>query len=144
MKKLIGLFSIIFLFSCNSQKAFQDYEYSYAKSGGKISAYENVLIKGNTLRYFYEKPEEKRKAKINISAEEKQKLKDAIHQNDLKNIREDYKKIYDNVTKTIKVKDANQNIFKNNGSGITKEHQQRWDNIVTEFENLINSKNLRK
>ncbi|AZI20781.1 hypothetical protein [Chryseobacterium taklimakanense] len=67
-----------------------------------------------------------------------------IKANDLKTIREDVKKVYDNITTTVKVKSSTENTFKDDGSFIVPEHQQRWDNITTEFENFINSKNFRK
>lgn len=144
MKKLIALFLITILAACNSHKVFDNYELSYSKSGGFAPIYENMLIKGNTVNYFFEGQGKKYSKKSTITNAEKQKLYDVIKANDLKTIREDVKKVYDNITTTVKVKSATENTFKNDGSFIVPEHQQRWDNITTEFENFINSKNFRK
>lgn len=143
MKKLIALFLITLLVSCNSHKVFENYELSYSRSGGFAPIYENVLIKGNTVNYFYEAQGKKYSKKATITNAEKQKLYDALKSNDLKTIREDIKKVYDNITTTVKVKSPEGNYFKNDGSFIVPEHQQRWNNIVQTFEAFVNSKNFR-
>lgn len=144
MKKLLALFVLLLLASCNSQKIFDTYELSYSRSGGYAPIYENFLIKGNTGHYFFESQGTKFSKKVAVSNAEKQKLYDAINANDLKTIREDIKKVYDNITTTVKVRNSAENTFKNDGSFIIPEHQQRWNNITSEFETLINCKNLRK
>lgn len=143
MKKLIALFLITILASCNSHKVFENYELSYSRSGGYAPIYENMLIKGNTVNYFFEGQGKKYSKKGTITNAEKQKLYDAVKKNDLKTILEDIKKVYDNITTTVKIKSPEGNYFKNDGSFIIPEHQQRWNNIRNEFENFINSKNFR-
>lgn len=144
MKKIIALLLMtVVLASCSSQKVFEDYELSYSRSGGYDPIYENFLIKGNTANYFYETQSNKYRKKVSLSKEEKQKLYDVIKNNDLKNIREDIKKVYDNITTTVKVRNATEQTFKNDGSFIVPAHQQRWNSVVAEFENLINSKGVR-
>lgn len=144
MKKLIVLFFAMLLVSCNSHKVFTNYDLSYSRSGGYAPIYENLLINGSTANYFYEAQGKKYSKRVNITNAEKQKLYDAINKNDMKSIREDIKKVYDNITTTVKMKRNGDEIFKDDGSFIVPEHQQRWDNIVAEFENFIVSKNLRK
>ncbi len=144
MKNWIAFLLILALSSCNSQKKYSDFEISYSRSGGLSPVYENMLIKGNRINYSFEGKGEKFVKKEKISDAEKQKLYNTAKANDLKNIQEDVLKMYDNITTTIKMKGTSSDIFKNDGSGITPAYQTKWNNIVKEFEALIQSKNLRK
>ena len=54
MKKLIFVFLILILGGCTSQKVYTDFDYSFARSGGRIPMYENLLITGNNVHYSFE------------------------------------------------------------------------------------------
>ena len=145
MKKFIVLLVILALtVSCTSNKVFENYELSYSRSGGYAPLYENVLIKGKTVNYFFEGHGKKYNTKATLSEAEKLTLYKAIKDNNMKFIQEDHLKMYDNITTTIKMKNGGESIYKNDGSGIKEEDHQKWNNIATAFENFINSKNLRK
>ncbi len=142
MKNTVLLFLILIMNACQSQKVFENYDLSYSKSGGRAPSYENLLIKNNTVSYFFEGLGKKYSDKTSLSDEEMQVLYRTIEQNNLGQIREDHKKLYDHMTTTIKVK--KDNIKKNDGSGIFPQDHQRWNGVVNAFEHLIISKNLRK
>lgn len=142
MKNIALILLILILNACQSQKVFENYELSYSKSGGYAPVYENLLIKNNTATYFFEGHGKKYSEKISLSDTEMKLLYEAIEQNNLRQIREDHKKMYDYITTTIKIK--KDNIIKNDGSGIFPQDQQRWNNVVNAFEELITSRKLRK
>ncbi len=144
MKKFILILLIGTLYSCTNQSVFEQYELSYSRSGGYAPIYENLLIEGNTANFYSEAPGKKYNTKAVISNQEKAAIFKSIQTNDLKSIREDYKKVYDNITTTVKVKTPNDKIFKDDGSFITPEHQERWNGIISVFEAYITSKNLRQ
>lgn len=143
MKKLVLLLMLFALAACNRTSIFETYELSYSRSGGYAPIYENLLIENFTAYYFFEGQGQKYNKKVSISSEEKQALLHSIESNDLSSIREDYKKLFDHITTTIKVKTTKQKTFKDNGSAIVPEHQARWANMVQSFESFIQSKNLR-
>lgn len=143
MKKLFAVLIILFLASCSSRRnAFEDYDISYARSGGASPVYENFFIRGNSASYFYEGQGKKFSKNVKLSSAETQKLLATIEKNKLSSVREDFKKFYDHTATTIKVKDLN--IIKTDGSGIMPQDAARWNNVVAAFEELITSKNLRK
>ena len=45
---------ILLLASCNSQKKYSDFDYSYSRSGGLSPIYENLWIKGKNAHYSFE------------------------------------------------------------------------------------------
>ena len=81
--------------------------------------------------------------KSTLSQKEKTALYQAIESNKLSTIREDYKKLYDHITTTVKVRTPREDIYKNDGSFIMPQDQKRWENIVGAFEALVEEKNLR-
>ena len=144
MKRLLLLLiAVLGLTSCNSQKIFEEYDISYSRSGGLAPIYENMLIKGQTVHYFYEGHGKKYNKKSTLSQKEKTALYQAIESNKLSTIREDYKKVYDHITTTVKVRTPREDIYKNDGSFIMPQDQKRWENIVGAFEALVEEKNLR-
>lgn len=144
MKKLLLILLIGCLYSCTNQSVFEHYELSYSRSGGYAPIYENLLIEGNTARFYFEGQNQKYNKKTSISNDEKALILKAIETSKLKEIREDYKKVYDNITTTIKVKTPNEKLFKDDGSFIIPEHQARWNSIIQAFESFIQAKKLRQ
>lgn len=142
MRLWISILLLAVLASCNSQKPFTDYEISYARHGGYAPMYENLFIDGNSIQYFFEGNGQKYSKKSRINKDEKQALLDVINKNKLQTVREDYKKFYDRIATTVKVK--NLNTIKTDGSDIMPQDRQRWQNIVQAFEALIVKKDLRK
>lgn len=143
MKKIVFFVVLFIMASCTRSSIFEQYELSYSRSGGFAPIYENLLIRNNTAYYFFEGSGKKFNKKAQISQEEKSKLYDAINDNELAQIREDYKKVFDNITTTVKVKNASQKIFKDDGSFIVPEHQSRWQAVTGAFESFIEAKNFR-
>lgn len=145
MKKLLFFTLLILLVGCqNKRSIFEQYEISYSRSGGYAPIYENLLIKENTAYFFYEGRGSKYEQKVKISPSEKNQLLSALEKNNISGIRADNKKVYDNITTTVKLKRADTSIFKDDGSFIIPEHQARWANITSAFESFIKSKNLRR
>lgn len=142
MKKIFVFLVLMFLTACQSQKVFENYDISYSRSGGLAPIYENLLIQGNTARFFFEGHGKKYSKSIHLSDAEKQKFITALETNRLRFIQEDHKKLYDYVTTTIKQK--KNNIIKSDGSGIMPANEEEWSNMVAVFEDFIKTKNLRK
>ena len=90
MKKILSIFLIItILISCNSQKAFSEFDYSYSKSESAVSRYENLLIKGNNVLYSLESKDKKTKKKFKISDTELQNIEKVLSENQFRKILEE-------------------------------------------------------
>lgn len=140
MKKILGVFIIILtMFSCNSQKVYQDFDISYSKSGGYAPTYENLLIKGNDAHYSFEGQGKKIKKSFKVSNEDLKNLEETLSKNNFRRIQEDHKKVYDNVTTSINIKKGVNEGSKNNGSMIMPNYKTNWENITAEFQKLINN-----
>ncbi|UOE40269.1 hypothetical protein MTP09_10135 [Chryseobacterium suipulveris] len=141
MKKIIALFVFaVLLVSCNSHKKYSDFDYSFSRSGGYAPTYENFLIKGNNAHYSFEGQGKNIKKDFKVTNEEIGRIEKALTDNKFRTIREDLKKVYDNVTTSINVKVGNNSGSKNDGSFIMENDRQRWENIVNTFRQLIDSK----
>lgn len=144
MKKFLGIFFIALLvLSCNSQKIYSDYDISFSRSGGFAPTYENLLIKGNNAHYSFEGRDQKIKQTFKVSNEELKILNDVLSQNNFRQIQEDHKKMYDNITTSVNVKNGKNSGSKNDGSMIMPNYKTNWGNIVKAFEEII-SKNIKK
>lgn len=140
MKKILGVFLIILtMFSCNSQKVYQDFDISYSKSGGYAPTYENLLIKGNDAHYSFEGQGKKIKKSFKVSNEDLKNLEETLSKNNFRRIQEDHKKVYDNVTTSINIKKGVNEGSKNDGSMIMPNFKTNWENITAEFQKLINN-----
>lgn len=140
MKKILGVFLIILtVFSCNSQKVYQDFDISYSRSGGYAPSYENLLIKGNDVHYSFEGQGEKIKKSFKVSNEDLKNLEETLSKNNFRRIQEDHKKVYDNVTTSINIKKGVNEGSKNDGSMIMPNYKTNWENITAEFQKLINN-----
>lgn len=138
MKKILGVFLIILtMFSCNSQKVYQDFDISYSKSGGYAPTYENLLIKGNDAHYSFEGQGKKIKKSFKVSNEDLKNLEETLSKNNFRRIQEDHKKVYDNVTTSINIKKGVNEGSKNDGSMIMPNYKTNWENITVEFQKLI-------
>jgi len=143
MKKLIAiLFAIMITVSCNSQKAYSDFDISYSKSGGYAPMYENLLIKGNDVHYSFEGHGKKTKTNFKLTNEEIQNLNQILTQNYFRHIAEDHKKIYDGVAVSINVKNGENSANKTDASMIMPQYKKNWDQIVNAFQQII-SKNIK-
>lgn len=140
MKKLIAVLVFIILCSCNSQKIYENFDISYARSGGFAPIYENVLIKGKNMHYSFEGQGKKIKKDFKISDAELENLQKTLTQNNFRFIETDHKKMYDNITTTINVKIGEEAAVKNDGSGIMPKDEKKWQNVTQVFRNLIDSK----
>ena len=140
MKKLLAIVVIIMLCSCNSQKMYENFDISYARSGGFAPIYENVLIKGNKMHYSFDGHGKKTKEDFAITNAEIKNILNILKQNNFRFIESDHLKMYDNITTTINVKIGEEAAVKNDGSGIMAKDQQKWQNITTAFRSLIDSK----
>ncbi|CAA7390394.1 MULTISPECIES: hypothetical protein [Chryseobacterium] len=144
MKRIISiLFIIIVLVSCNSQKVYSDFDISYAKSGGPIPIYENLLIKGNNAHYSLEGQGKKVKQKFKISSENLKALNNTLSKNNFNGIIEDHKKLYDNITTSINIKKGPNEGSKSDASLIMPSFQSNWSNITLAFQEIINN-NVKK
>ena len=139
---VLSLLVILFTLSCNSQKVYSDFDISYSKSGGKISTYENLLIKGNNAYYSFESQDNKSKQNFKISPEEVQNLNLVLSENHFKHIQEDRKKLYDKVAIAISVKTGDNTGSKTDASLIMPKYKTNWDNITRAFQEIIN-KNIK-
>ncbi|WP_312077235.1 hypothetical protein [Chryseobacterium sp.] len=140
MKKLLSVFLILtFLISCNTQKGFSEFDYSYSKTGGKISAYENLLIKENNVTYSLESKERKVKKKFKISDAELQNIDKVLSENQFRKIIEDRKKIYDKPAVIITVKKGDNSGSKTDASLIMAVDQTKWENVVEVFQKIIDN-----
>ncbi|WP_144282146.1 hypothetical protein [Chryseobacterium echinoideorum] len=141
MKKILGIIlMLLFAVSCNNQKMYSDYDISFSRSGGFAPTYENLLIKNNKAYYSFEGQEKKIKRKINISDSEIKNLNDILSKNNFRQIQEDHKKIYDNITTSVNIKKGTNAGSKNDGSAIMPNYEKNWGNIVTAFQKIINKK----
>ena len=137
MKKLIVVFLIIILAGCTSQNKYSDFDYSFARSGGYAPIYENLLIKGNKVHYSFEGHGKNIKKDFKLTTQDLKDIENVLTENRFRRIQEDYNKLYDNVSVKINVKKGNNTGSKSDASYIMKEDQQRWENIVTVFQQLI-------
>lgn len=137
MKKLIFVFLIIILAGCTSQNKYSDFDYSFARSGGYAPIYENLLIKGNKVHYSFEGHGKNIKKDFKLTTQDLKDIENVLTENQFRRIQEDYNKLYDNVSVKINVKKGNNTGSKSDASYIMKEDQQRWENIVTVFQQLI-------
>ncbi|ROI07297.1 hypothetical protein EGH90_06395 [Kaistella haifensis] len=140
MKKIIALFIFVILAACNSQKKYSDFDYSYSRSGGLAPIYENLLIKGNSVHYSFEGQGKNIKKDFKITTEERKKIENVLSQNNFRMIREDYQKVYDNISTSINVKIGNQSGSKTDASLIMEGDQKRWNNVTAVFQEIINNK----
>ena len=140
MKKIIELFIFILLAACTTQKKYSDFDYSYSRSGGFAPIYENLLIKGNNAHYSFEGQGKKFKKDFKITSEERKKIENALSQNNFRMIREDYQKVYDNISTSINVKIGNQSGSKSDASMIMEGDKNRWNNITSVFQEIIKNK----
>lgn len=137
MKKLIFVFLIIILAGCTSQNKYSDFDYSFARSGGYAPIYENLLIKGNKVHYSFEGHGKNIKKDFKLTTQDLKDIENVLTENRFRRIQEDYNKLYDNVSVKINVKKGNNTGSKSDASYIMKEDQQRWENIVSVFQQLI-------
>lgn len=140
MKKLLSIFLIItILISCNSQKAFSEFDYSYSKSESSASRYENLLIKGNNVLYSLESKDKKTKKKFKISDADLQNISTILDENQFRKILEDRKKIYNKPTTIITVKKGENSGSKTDASLIMAVDQTKWENVVEVFQKIIDN-----
>ena len=139
MKKLVFIFVILILASCNPQKKYSDFDYSYTRSGGKMIIYENLLIKGNKVHYSFEGQGKDIKQDFQISNEELKNIENAISINNFRTIQEDYKKVYDRVSTTINVKNGDNSGSKTDAGFIMGKDKKRWDEVDSVFLQIIKS-----
>jgi len=138
MKKFIVFFlTITFLISCNTQKAFSEFDFSYSKTGGYDPTYENLLIKGNKVYYSHESKESKTKKRFKLSDADVQNIEKVLTENQFRKIIEDRKKIYDRASVTITVKKGENSGSKSDASLIMSVDQKKWENIVEVFQKII-------
>ncbi|MBW8360052.1 MAG: hypothetical protein K0M63_09675 [Weeksellaceae bacterium] len=140
IKQILPMLILLVLVSCNSQKVYSDYDYSYSRSGGLDPVYENFLIKDGTAHYSFEGQGRKIRKDFKISVSELQELENLLTANNFRMIQEDYKKVYDNIGTAISVKKGPNASSKSDASFIMPKDQQRWNNVVKGFQDLLNSK----
>lgn len=144
MKNLAAiLLVLISIVSCNSQKVYSDFDYSYSKSGGKEMIYENLLIKDNNVHYSFEGNGEKVKENFKISNEDIDLINKVLKENNFRKITEDHKKLYDKTTITINIKKGDNSGNKSDASLILPQYKKNWEAIVSTFQDIIN-KNIKK
>ena len=139
MKKLFVLFILAVLASCNANKKYSDFDYSFARHGGYAPIYENLWIKGNTAHYSFEGEGKKMKKDFKVSGEELKNIEDALTKNSFRTIREDFKKVYDYRSTSINVKKGPNSGSKSDASFIMENDRPRWNNIVNVFQQIIDS-----
>ena len=139
MKKLFVLFILAVLASCNANKKYSDFDYSFARHGGYAPIYENLWIKGNTAHYSFEGEGKKMKKDFKVSGEELKNIEDALTKNSFRTIREDLKKVYDYRSTSINVKKGPNSGSKSDASFIMENDRPRWNNIVSVFQQIIDS-----
>ena len=137
MKKLIFVFLIIILAGCTSQNKYSDFDYSFARSGGYAPIYENLLIKGNKAHYSFEGQGKNVKKDFSLTTKDLKEIENVLSENHFRTIQEDYNKLYDNISVEINIKKGNNTGSKSDASYIMKKDQQRWENIVIVFQQLI-------
>ena len=139
MKKLFVLFILAVLASCNANKKYSDFDYSFARHGGYAPIYENLWIKGNTAHYSFEGEGKKMKKDFKVSGEDLKNIEDALTKNSFRTIREDLKKVYDYRSTSINVKKGPNSGSKSDASFIMENDRPRWNNIVNVFQQIIDS-----
>ncbi|MBE2272936.1 MAG: hypothetical protein IAE62_01565 [Flavobacteriales bacterium] len=139
MKKLFVLFILAVLASCNANKKYSDFDYSFARHGGYAPIYENLWIKGNTAHYSFEGEGKKMKKDFKVSGEDLKNIEDALTKNSFRTIREDLKKVYDYRSTSINVKKDPNSGSKSDASFIMENDRPRWNNIVSVFQQIIDS-----
>ena len=139
MKKLFVLFILAVLASCNANKKYSDFDYSFARHGGYAPIYENLWIKGNTAHYSFEGEGKKMKKDFKVSGEDLKNIEDALTKNSFRTIREDFKKVYDYRSTSINVKKGPNSGSKSDASFIMENDRPRWNNIVSVFQQIIDS-----
>ena len=139
MKKLFVLFILAVLASCNANKKYSDFDYSFARHGGYAPIYENLWIKGNTAQYSFEGEGKKMKKDFKVSGEDLKNIEDALTKNSFRTIREDLKKVYDYRSTSINVKKGPNSGSKSDASFIMENDRPRWNNIVSVFQQIIDS-----
>ena len=139
MKKLFVLFILAVLASCNANKKYSDFDYSFARHGGYAPIYENLWIKGNTAHYSFEGEGKKMKKDFKVSREDLKNIEDALTKNSFRTIREDLKKVYDYRSTSINVKKGPNSGSKSDASFIIENDRPRWNNIVNVFQQIIDS-----
>ena len=137
MKNLVLTLLMVFLAACNSQTKYTDYDYSFSRSGGNKPFYENLWIKGKTAHYSMEKEGKKVEKKFTLSEETLKNIESTLSSNNFRMIEEDRQKVYDNVATRIIVKKGDNSASKSNASFIMKKDQQRWDQVVEVFRQII-------
>lgn len=143
MKNLIIVITLFLITSCATTNKYSDYDYSYARNGGLSPIYENLLIKGHQAHYSFEDQNQKVKKDFRLSSAQLRGVENALDENNFRTIQEDYKKLYDNISTSINVKKGNNSASKSDASHIMPKDQQRWENVVFVFEEIIN-KNIKK
>lgn len=139
MKKLFVLFILAVLASCNANKKYSDFDYSFARHGGYAPIYENLWIKGNTAHYSFEGEGKKMKKDFKVSGEDLKNIEAALTKNSFRTIREDFKKVYDYRSTSINVKKGPNSGSKSDASFIMENDRPRWNNIVNVFQQIIDS-----
>ncbi len=140
MKKLIFLFSVILLASCATKKPYTNFDYSYARSGGFDPIYENLWIKGHQAYYSFEGRKQKIKKNFRLSTQDLKVIETVLTTNNFRTIQEDYKKQYDNIAIAINVKKGPNSGSKSNASDIMDPDRERWNNVATVFQKIIEEK----
>lgn len=142
MKKLIFVFLLMILTACATPNKYSNFDYSFARSGGVVPVYENLLIKGNKVYYRYQKQNTKIKRDFSITNEQLKNIEQTLAENNFRMIQEDYKKFYDNISTSINIKKGLNSGSKSNASSIMEADQQRWNNVVGVFQEIIDGKKL--
>ncbi|MEC5157187.1 hypothetical protein [Chryseobacterium sp. MP_3.2] len=137
MKNLIYVLLVLLLASCNTQKKYSNFDYSFARSGGLDPIYENLWIRGNSATYSFEGRGEKINKTFKISPETLKNIEVTLAENNFRMIQEDYKKLYDNVSTSIVVKKGDNSASKSNASQILERDQERWNNVASVYESII-------
>ncbi len=140
IRQIIPLLVLLVLTSCNAHKKYSDFDYSYSRSGGLAPVYENFLIKGNTAHYSFEGQGKKIKKNLKISADEIRILEEVLTATDFRMIREDRKKLYDNIATAVVVKKGSNTASKSDASLIMPADRDRWISVVQAFQTLIAAK----
>lgn len=139
MKKLAFVFLMVILASCNSQKKYSDFDYSYSRSGGLSPIYENFYIKGKAAHYMFSGQGKDFKKDFTLTDADVKNLENAVRQNNFRSIQEDYKKQYDNIATIIKVKHGDNSGLKSDASLIMPKDRERWNNVVAVFRGIIDA-----
>ncbi len=142
MKKVIFFLLIFVVTGCASKNIYSDFDYGFARSGGFAPIYENLVIKGHNAHYSFEGQGKKIKKDFAISKADLTKIEQVLTENEFRKIQEQYNKLYDNIAVEINVKKGNNSGNKNDNSLIMEKDQQKWNNIVAVFQEIIN-KNIK-